>query len=139
MRTCLGPALVRRIIVQISAFWTLAREGKADRSRLRTLEAWFVLLDNEPQLATQNSVPMPDVVVAALHGQTGKVAKEWVAHAAVTHLIGWRLDNYLRADVSDDDVILVAGSDSTRWVFDRFTETYLDEWRRTSLEWELVF
>lgn len=35
--------------------------------------------------------------------------------------------------------MLAPGREATIWIFDRFTSTPLDEWRRTSLLWELLW
>lgn len=37
------------------------------------------------------------------------------------------------------DVVLKGGKDVTLWVTERFTLTYLPEWRASSLQWEQMF
>lgn len=139
IRTCLGPPLVRHIIIQISAFWVMARDGKADRTQFRVLEPWLAAIDADSAVAALENPAMPDVVVAAIHGKTGLLAQEWVSNAAVAHIIGWRLGDHLRVELTDSERTLPAGKTATQWVVDRFTETYLDNWSRISLDWELVF
>jgi hypothetical protein len=82
---------------------------------------------------------MTPVAVAALAGGPAEAANEWVRTAAVAHIIAWRVDGYLRVDRSIEDFVLPAGKDATRWIFDRFSKTYPDEWLTTSHPWELVF
>jgi len=139
LRTCLGPALVRRIIIEVSAMWVLAREGRLPREKLTMFEAWLAALDAEPGLTLFDQPTMSDVVATAIRGETVKTARAWLRSASVTHVLGWRLDGYLTTDVQDVDLMLAAGAGAAVWVVDRFTETYLDRWSRESLEWELVF
>lgn len=139
LRTCLGPALLRRIIIEAGAVWTLVRDGKVRRDRLGRIEDWLRLLDAEPGLQDPGELTTSDVISAALRGNTIETARRWLNDAAVAHLLGWRLDGYQVTQVRTEDLALPAGAGATRWVVDRFTETYVERWARASLDWELVY
>src|ERR1035437_6466464 len=140
IRTCLGPTLVRHILVQAASFWCAERQGRLERKSLApNLAGWLELLDQEERISGLDGSEMTPVAVAALAGGPAEAAHEWVRTAAVAHIIAWRVDGYLRVDRSIEDFVLPAGKDATRWIFDRFTKTYPDEWLTTSHPWELVF
>lgn len=139
IRTCLGPTLIRQIIIHVASVWVLAREGRLPREKLGMLEGWLAALDGEPALGGVDEPTLPDVVATAINGETARVARRWLRSASMAHILGWRLDGYVETDVHEADLTLSAGAGATSWVVDRFTETYLDQWSRESLDWELVY
>jgi hypothetical protein len=139
IRTCLGPTLIRQIIIHVASVWVLAREGRLPREKLGMLEAWLAALDGEPALGGVDEPTLPDAVAAAINGETARVAQRWLRSASMAHILGWRLDGYVETDLHEADLTLPAGAGATSWVVDRFTETYLDQWSRESLDWELVY
>ncbi len=46
------------------------------------------------------------------------------------------MDDYLHVEREPRDLVLPGGKDVTHWVTERFTLTYVPEWRATSLQWE---
>ena len=140
IRTCLGPTLIRQILVQAASFWCAERQGRLERKSLKpNLVGWLELLDREERISGLDGSEMTPVAVAALAGSPAEAALEWVRTAAVGHIVGWRIDGYLRVGRTVEDFVLPAGKDATRWIFDRFTKTYPDQWLIASHPWELVF
>jgi hypothetical protein len=139
VRTCLGPALTRVVLVRIAAFWCAERQGELRRESLHpNLRAWLELLDADERIAERGLDSLTPVAAAALAGPPAAQAREWVRTAAIAHILAWKLDDDLRVNRLPEEVVLPAGKDATRWVFDRFTKTYIDEWTESSLAWELV-
>lgn len=140
VRTGLGKNLLRRIFVAAAGFWCAAREGEVDAEGVPAmLRGWVALLDGCEQLPRLAQPSPIHVVAVALAGAPGDRAREWLRRAAVAHLISWRIDGYLEVERTPDEVVLRGGKDATRWVVDRFTQTYVDEWLTPSLHWELAF
>ncbi|MFS0704038.1 hypothetical protein AB6N23_05880 [Cellulomonas sp. 179-A 9B4 NHS] len=139
VRTCLGPALVRQIIIEAASIWVLTNDGRLPRGAFAEMEAWMDLFDSDPALTGVDRSSLPEVVSATITGDVARRAREWLRDASMAHVLSWRLDGYLKTDVEESDIMLPAGVGATLWVSDRFTETYLDKWSRESLEWELVF
>ncbi len=140
VRTGMGPGLIRKILSDVAFFWSAARGGHvAPRRTPVILRPWCALLDAEPALATVSSPSPGHVLSVALAGGPGSAATRWIRSAAVGHIVGWRIDDYLEVDRVPEDLVLSGGRDSTRWVFDRFTSTFPDDWRTSSLNWELVY
>jgi hypothetical protein len=139
MRTCLGPVLIRHILLHVAAMWLSVARGDLDPSDIpHHFEPWFVIFDKEPALKIGADLELSEVLVAAMNGLPIRAAKEWVREAAIAHLLDWRVDNFLHVKLSPDETVLPAGRDATQWIFDRFTKTSTDDWEKTSLEWELV-
>lgn len=140
MRTCLGPVLIRHILLNVATMWLSVGRGDFEPSNIpRHFEPWFAIFDKEPALKMGADLELNEVVVAAMNGLPNLEAKEWIRNAAIAHLLDWRIDNFLRVKPSLDETVLPAGRDATQWIFDRFTKTSTDDWEKTSLEWELVF
>lgn len=139
VRSCAGPALLRRIIVTVSGVWAATKNGAIDHREVPELEDWFRLLEGCPGIS---SLENPDVVLVstrALSGSVRQAAEDWLATASITHIIGWRIEGCLHVTPEDDDLTLPCGSSGTRWVYDRFTKTYLSDWNPESLDWEAAF
>lgn len=138
LRTALSRYLVRRVVIHVATHWVLARDGQAGRGEGALLEPWLGLLDAE-LIAQAGEVSVADTIITALHGRVGEGVRRWVREASVAHLLGWRFEDYLPADVVEDELTITGGETATVWIIDRFTETYLDEWRGSSLQWELLY
>lgn len=139
MRTCLGPRLARHILVTASTLWCGEKQSQVRRDRLQPeIIPWLELIDRTAKVP-KGEMGLAPVTAATLAGEPMAVAREWVDTAAVAHLVGWRLDGYLRVARGPDDCLLSGGRSATIWVFDRFTETFLDAWSPSSLDWELAY
>ena len=92
-------------------------------------------------LPTFSQLPDMDqdvLMMSALTGPGVAELNQWVDEAAMSHLISWRHDAE-RVRLDPEDRVMPGGVDATRWIFDRFTKTRLDEWRTASLQWELAY
>lgn len=139
IRTGLGPELVRRIVSEASAFWIAFEAGSISKSTIpEVVQGWCELLAAEPRLNASRQ-DIGGVVSSALVTKPGEVATEWLKTAAVAHILGWRIIDYLHVERLPEDLVLSGGRDATRWFMDRFTKTYLHEWCINSYLWELAF
>lgn len=138
LRTGLGKDLTRRVLLASAAF--LAAEQSSDLKREEIpsfLDGWCDLLAAEQ---AQNQEPAPPVLAAlSLSPEAANTVEEWLSHAAVGHLLGWRINDYLVVDRCADDMVFLGGVDATIWVCDRLARTFLTEWKGTSLQWELAY
>lgn len=140
VRSAIGPTLTRKILGDAAFYWTASREKHVARRRTPgILRPWLQLLDEEQALVGSEPASPGHAFAVASAGRTGQVATRWLQTAAIGHIVGWRIDGYLEVDRSPEDVVLQGGKDATRWVLDRFTKTYPEEWHKGSLSWELVF
>lgn len=138
VRHCMGPALLKRILVTTSMLLVGIHRGECQRSQVRELEDWFALLETDP--AFQSSTPSADACAqSALTGHIRDRAEDWLATAAIAHLIGWRLEGCLKVDVDPECLTIPAGSSAARWVYERSTETYVESWHEESRAWETLW
>lgn len=138
IRTCIGPALVRRILLTTSSLWFAFRSGDQKREDIPELEGWFELLDREfadlDDQATWNYV-----ATISMKGVTRESADAWIADASITHILSWRRDDYLRVSPSPDSLVLACGTSGTRWIYERSVLTYSAEWHPDSRAWEAAY
>lgn len=133
VRTCIGPSLVRRILLTTSALWVATRSGEVPRDDLPELEAWFILFDAAFE-ESQETPSLTYVSTVAMSSSIRESADAWIADASITHILGWRRDNYLR--VTPESLTLQCGTSGTRWLYERSVLTYPEEWHPESLMWE---
>lgn len=138
LRTCLGGLISRRAVTRAAYLWHETRVRGAARD-LGWFRPWVALLDDDPLLEGSTTANFSDVLVIASQGAVGRAAKAWIDTAAATHVLSYRVTDYVSSDVRDSDRTLPCGEDATIWVSDRLTKTYLDDWAGSSLEWELAY
>lgn len=136
VRMYLARPLARRLITVFAAVFVHARENGRDPSSYPYQASdWFARF---AELDSANAA-LSEVTSEALSGDLMGFATSWLDRAALAHVIDWRTTDYLEVDVDSRDRVLQGGRDATVWVFDRFSYTSTDEWRRGSAEWELAF
>lgn len=143
VRTCAAPAIRRRLAFHIATAWHLSSSlSKEEEMQVPDeLEPWleqFELLTGV-SAGVERVLPLEELLVKASTGVFGKFIDEWIADTAISHLIAWRLADSLKVEVLHSDVVLGGGAAATHWVFDRFSETYMDDWHEESLAWELSY
>lgn len=142
LRTCAAPALKRRLIFHIATAWH-GRWGLGDdmTNIPDVLHPWLEKLESLTGLSMSGEriPPLEEVLVKAATGPFSCLIDDWIGNTAVSHVIAWRLDDALRVEVLPTDLVLSGGLTATRWVFDRFSQTYLDDWDEDSLVWELCY
>jgi hypothetical protein len=79
-----------------------------------------------------------ELIYHCLTGPLSEAVDEWMHNAALAHIIAWRHDAEV-VEILPEDRIVKGGLDATRWLVDRFSRTALDEWFRSSLDWELAY
>lgn len=140
VRTCIGPSIIRRILLDTGLFWSAYRNGDIPEHEVPDiLRPWCSLFDAENSLTTLGQ-PLP-IHAANIAGAStpGDSARHWLQTASIAHILAWRIENYLEVVRSPVDLVLTGGKDATHWIYDRLTHTFLDDWRTESLTWELVF
>jgi hypothetical protein len=121
-------------------FWSASGLEDIDGVEIPDILApWVALLQSEPSLVRHKNELPPHIASVALAGDVGAVAEQWIRSAAVGHIVSWRVEDYLRVEREPKDLVLKGGKDLTLWVTERFTLTYLPEWRASSLQWEQMF
>jgi hypothetical protein len=132
VRLCIGPLLARRITVHVVHALAAVRRAEVTEEELpRQLRGWLSTFAHMPDMDESA------LMMSALTGPGVAEFNQWIDEAALSHLIVWRRDAE-RVSLHPEDRVMPGGVDATRWVFDRFTKTRLDEWRTTSLHWELA-
>lgn len=142
VRTCVAPALKRRLAFHIATAWhTGLSLSRAEMIIPSVLEPWLLTFEELTHLDPDGDrVPaLEEVLVKASTGDFNQFIDEWIANTAISHIIAWRLDGALKVEVLPSDVVLPGGATATRWVFDRFSQTYMDDWQEESLAWELSY
>lgn len=142
LRTCAAPALKRRIIFHIATAWHGRCDLEGDVYTIpQVLHPWIAKLEELTGLrfGSDRVPPLEEVLVKASTGSFSDLIDDWIANTATSHVIAWRLDNAFRVEVLPTDVVLAGGITATKWVFDRFSQTYLDDWDEESLVWELCY
>lgn len=136
IRTCLGRELRRAIFIRTAWSWCGVATGELEFDGLpRALRDWLQLAQD-----IETSLPgAPFAVLTLLEGSAARVTFDnWLKTAPLSSVLAWSRDREIE-DISNDEMVLHAGADATRWVVDRFNHTLLDDWQRSSLEWELAF
>lgn len=139
VRKCIGPKLLRRIITVTANVWCDVAEGRMHREMVPELEAWLQAIDEEVAKSDWDASDRGKVILRSLQGVPRVRAEKWLAQAAVAHVLAWRLDDYTKTRVHAEDLSIGGDESASKWVFDRFTSTYLDEWSESSLDWEAAF
>ncbi|WP_138945663.1 lipopolysaccharide assembly protein LapB [Plantibacter sp. M259] len=140
VRTGFARDLVKLIVRDAALFWSASDlEGTGEVSVPDVLAPWVALLESDSSLVRHRGELPPHIASVALAGDVGAIAEEWVRRAAIGHIVGWRVDDYLRVERQPADLVLPGGRDATLWVTDRFTVTYVPEWHTSSLQWEQIF
>jgi len=103
------------------------------------LREWLPLVDEAVQSLNRSQPELGDAIVAVSRGPAGRQLEKWIETTAISHILAWRFDSATQVEVDESDRTLPCGSEGTRWVFDRFSRTYLSDWQRYSLDWELAF
>ncbi|QEE60137.1 hypothetical protein FVA74_00115 [Salinibacterium sp. dk2585] len=138
VRTGFARDLVLKIIRDASMFWCAGTLG-TDTTIPAVLQPWVDLLDGEKALASHRQELPAHVASVAIAGAVGGRAEAWLREAAIAHIVGWRIDGYLRVERHPKDLVLMGGRDATLWIIDRFTRTFPRDWSYSSLNWELAF
>lgn len=140
VRTGFARDLVQLIVRDAAMFWCAAGLDDVDDVAVPDiLEPWVALLASDRSLDRHRSELPPHVASVALAGEVGAIAEEWIRNAAIAHVVAWRVVDYLSVERQPRDLVLDGGKDVTIWVTERFTRTYVPEWRASSLQWEHVF
>jgi hypothetical protein len=140
VRSGFARDLVGSIVRDAALYWCAsALDDVVDVDVPIILQPWVELLDSDPSLISHRTELPSHVASVALAGTVGAEAEEWIRSAAVAHILGWRVKDYLRVERQPRDLVLPGGKDVTLWVTDRFTRTYVPEWRSSSLHWEHMY
>lgn len=140
MRRWLGPVLARHVMSVASTLWLRCREGELSSGQLSSeICSWVALIEADCDGLSGNHLDLGRVMTRIRRGDTQKAAEQWLDQAAVAHLIGWRIDGYLRVEVEPIDRELPGGGEATQWVLDRFWHVFPEDWTVTSVLWELAF
>ncbi|TDL45038.1 hypothetical protein [Microbacterium oleivorans] len=140
VRTGFARDLIKLIVRDAAMFWSASGLEDIDTVEIPDILApWVALLQSEPSLVRHKNELPPHIASVALAGDVGAFAEQWIRNAAVGHIVSWRIENYLRVEREPRDLVLRGGKDLTLWVTERFTLTYLPEWRASSLQWEQTF
>lgn len=138
LRTGFGQLLVNRILFVYAQAYRNVSLGKWDLERVPR-NGWVKALQADQSLRKVDSSELARVLVLARRGNFDVVAKKWLKRASTTHLVDWKIDDYLHSPPGESELILPLGHDATVWLCERFTNLYFDEWSIESLTWELAF
>ncbi|MDY0828459.1 hypothetical protein SK224_04890 [Microbacterium sp. BG28] len=140
VRTGFARDMISLIVRDAAMFWCASGlDGVEGVDIPNVLMPWVGLLQSDPSLVRHKNELPPHIASVALAGEVGAVAEQWIRSAAIGHIVGWRVEDYLRVEREPRDFVLTGGKDATLWVIERFTLTYLPEWRASSLQWEQMF
>lgn len=142
LRTGVGQALRERLAFEAASAWYAMRHGSLDGEEVEPrIRAWAIILDSAIQSHHDDpdALEFVEVVVLARSGVFGEVLRRWIEQTAVAHVIDWRATDPLRVELLPRDLVVGGGREATQWIFDRFTCTYLGDWRPSSLLWELSY
>lgn len=78
-------------------------------------------------------------IASALKGCFVDRFNEWIATASTKDIVAWNYDATPHQAIDEADLQLRGGSAAIWWLCDRFIHTELNDWRRSSLDWELRF
>lgn len=136
LRTGLGRDLAQRILADSGMFLAAEQGGHLRRGEIPTfLHGWCDLLAAEDACNQGSELSR----IGALSSRAVTTIEQWLSQAAVGHLLGWRINDYLVVERCADDMVLLGGKDATVWVCDRLARTFLHDWKGTSLQWELAY
>lgn len=139
VRTCVGPALARRIIVTATSMFSATRRGECDRRYVPELEPWFRLLETDPDLADP-TVTDPDFIAStAIRGAVRDEVETWLATVSITHILGWRIEDPMVVHPDESALALPGGIGASRWFYERSILTYPAEWSAESRRWESAY
>jgi hypothetical protein len=138
VRTCVGRHLVRHIVLRTASVWLSRQAGEDSPSHETYFDDLLAEIDDRA-LAADAHPTVHSVFVSSIQGKLGNRIERWIDEASIADIIGWNFTDYMAVNIAQADRLLPPGSDATRWIFDRFARTYLDEWKGPSLLWELVY
>lgn len=140
VRTHLADALRRKIALHVATAWAHSqREGSRDGIPYQA-DAWLGRFEEVVQFSHSNQNPtFIDALVAASTGNFRTIIEDWIQSTAIAHLIAWRIDDALTVQVPVELLAIDGGPQAARWVFDRYTKTYIHEWNSESVAWEMSF
>jgi len=119
------------MVIEIVGAYVAVKRGRATINQVpSTLREWFDLVPE--------SQDFDELLAQCLGGPMSDVIEDWIQNSALAHIIGWKR-NAEALNVDPEDRVVQAGVDATRWLVDRFTRTMLDDWSRSSLDWELAY
>ena len=140
VRTGFARDLIKVIVRDAAMFWSASRLEYVNEVEIPdVLAPWVALLQADTSLVVHKNELPPHIASVALARDLGGLAEQWIRSAAIGHIVGWRVEDYLRVERAPRDVVLKGGKDVTLWVTERFTLTYLPEWHASSLQWEQMF
>ncbi|MDO5729280.1 MAG: hypothetical protein Q4P71_06620 [Actinomycetaceae bacterium] len=138
VRRHIGPELLRRIIIISAVIWQRITFDGLERKVFNRLEPWLREIDADvPEDYREHEFSR--LVIACLSGQTHRKGMEWLATAAMAHIIDWRLGGYLVSEPDLADQAPPGGLEVATWLYERFSQTYLADWSRASLFWEMAY
>lgn len=137
LRTWLGQRLIRHALTELVIRYYV---NDPSLSGGGPFTPWAKILDDEVnEDEGVRPVGLSQLMLVANGGSLKKLAREWCETAAVSHLVDYRVSEYIKTDVEQSDLVFQAGEDATVWIFDRLTMTYLSRWSAKSLMWELTY
>lgn len=131
VRTHFGPRIRRQMVIEIVGAYIAVKRGRAEVRQIpRTLQEWFPLVPED--------VDLNELLARCLAGPMSDAIGDWIENGALVHVIAWKR-NAEPVEIEPEDRVVRGGVDATRWLVDRFTRTALDDWARSSLDWELAY
>lgn len=131
IRTYFGTRICRAMTLEIVSAKMALLDGRVTIDQLPPqVRDWL------PHLPARQT--FDELAIESLTGPFAEDMQQWIRHAALAHLLDWRHDAQL-VDIAPEDCAVPAGAEATRWLVDRFTRTALDDWFRSSLDWELAY
>lgn len=139
IRVHMGPPLVRHIILVATSVWHQVATGALGRNDVPELHGWLNNIDFDAPVDYNPTHHRARLITCALSGTTRQWSNAWLNEAAIADILMWKSESYTvsRPDISD--LSTSGGRNATRWIFDRITRTYMEEWDPRSLAWETAY
>jgi hypothetical protein len=116
---------------------------RADQTRQHPLKPWVQALRScADQQFDGDCMPASKAAEAnarALRGEFSAVFNSWLRDTAIAGLLAWDLHGVPHGPLGDEDLCVPGGEIAGNWVYDRNVHTSVQEWRRSSLDWELRY
>lgn len=140
VRTHLADALRRKIALHVATAWAHSQREGSRAGIPYQADAWLGKFEEVVHFSQSNQEQtFIDALVAASTGKFRTVIEDWIQSTAIAHLIAWRIEDALSVQVPVEVLAIDGGPQAARWVFDRFTRTYIHEWSSESAAWEMSF
>lgn len=140
VRTHLADAIRRKIALHVAIAWAHSEREGSQEGIPHEAVAWLNKFEEVVHFSgSSSSQTFVDALVAASAGKFRTVVENWIESAAIAHIVGWRIDDALIVNVPVEALAIEGGPEAAQWVFDRFTKTFIHEWRNESVAWELSF